>query len=335
MVIVDKTKNILWKLPTFFKREEESNNYKFINSLSSEYLILRNQIAGMKEAVQITTSSGTYLNDLAALFQLYRNPKETDEDLRARVLAYWESNVGGGTKDSIKNAVSSITGLSPASVTINQIKYFDDIFNIANFETTESWVGGAADTTYWYLGDQARRISATGAATATSTLTDSWNASSEDPINDSFQFWLYVEDVTKITSIKLIFTDASTYTATGTITDFVDEGQLFKVNKSEFVLSNVDFDWTGLTDIKFELISTATVFITVDDLNFGIYDYSMIFDLTVEIDADTDLGVLDLIPDIVDDTKSVGVYYRESALSSSDGVFLINLSDYNGVDTLL
>ena len=334
-MVESKTKKILLKLPTFFKKDDNSNNYKFINSLSSEYSVLSNQIDGLKESIQVTTSTSDDLNGLAALFQLNRNPNETDSELRARILAYWESNVGGGTEDSIKNAVSSITGLSADSVVINQLKAFEKLKNIASFETTESWVGGAADTTYWYLGDQARRISATGAVTVNSTLSGTWNLTSEDDLNDSFQFWLYVEDNTKITNINLIFTDESAYTATAPIVDFVDDGQLFKVDKSEFVLSNDNFDWTDITDIKFELISSATVFITVDDLNFGAYDYSMIFTLEIEIDVDTSLDVLELIPDIVDDTKSVGVYYRESVLSSSDGIFLINLSELNGADTLL
>ena len=333
-MVENKTRKILLKLPTFFKKGENDNNYKFINSLSSEYSTLSNQITNLKSEIQIDTATGTYLNELAKLFNITRNGGESDEDLRIRILSYWESNSGGGTKDSITTALSLATGVEKDKIIVTDVKQFDKIKRVANAESDESWTGGTVDTTIYYEGSQSRRLTTTGAQTVSANLNGSWDLTSEDRLNDSVNGYVYIDDITKITELKITFTDSSAYTATIVGSNVVNGwNEIFKLWE-DCTLSNLDFDPTSITNFAIEVTTNDTTFVCFDNLWFGVYDYSLMFDVEIEVEESTDDNALANVNVVTDSTKAAGTYCRNLTLESANNIFLVNLSSINGDDEI-
>lgn len=60
-----------------------------------------------------------------------------------------------------------------------------------------------------------------------------------------------------------------------------------------------------------------------------------IFDLEISVDSESDLSIFDNISSIIYNVKGAGTFYNEFTVSSSDSVFLINISEVNSDDKLL
>ena len=72
------TDKLLDNLPQHMSKDSDSNNYKFLNSLSSSLEDIDNNVSGVKDSIQINTSTGAYLDQLGRLFGLNRLTDETD-----------------------------------------------------------------------------------------------------------------------------------------------------------------------------------------------------------------------------------------------------------------
>lgn len=118
-----KTYKVLRKLPEFFAKEEDTNNYKFINSFDEDLEFMQEQILNMKKACQVETAVGKELDDIGEIFVLSRNPGESDNAYRSRIIGFWPGYAGGGTVWSIRQKVERITGISPDKI---QITDFSD-----------------------------------------------------------------------------------------------------------------------------------------------------------------------------------------------------------------
>jgi hypothetical protein len=103
-----------------FDLEEGTNIHGLAKTFAQEYELADEEIANLLLEIQVSTATGLYLEDIARLFRLYRESGETDEQLRARILAYWESFSGGGTLDAIKKAVASATGKTADDISIDE-----------------------------------------------------------------------------------------------------------------------------------------------------------------------------------------------------------------------
>lgn len=115
-----KVNNILKNLPTFMPIEENSNNYKFILSFSEEFDRVSSNTEGLKNAIQLSTATGTYLDSIGRLFALLRQGGEGDNDFRARIEAYWQGYIRGGVKEALIETTKTLTGSSV-------VDYNDDI----------------------------------------------------------------------------------------------------------------------------------------------------------------------------------------------------------------
>ena len=113
-----KTNDILDNLPTYWKKDSTSKNYKFITSFDDNFQDVSDQTANLKLTIQLNTSTGQALTDLGAIFALNRNADESDNDYRARIKAYWPGFSGGGTIVSIKQTVNRMTGIPEDDVNV-------------------------------------------------------------------------------------------------------------------------------------------------------------------------------------------------------------------------
>ena len=134
-----KTEKILNYLPDFLEKGE-GNNYDFITSFDSEFQDLEDNITGLKESIQLSTSTGTYLDDIGKLFSLTRYSGETDSSYRERIKSFWQSRKGGGTATGIKEALYNLTNTPVSYITVADI---DDMIihvtvPINNFSSSSS-----------------------------------------------------------------------------------------------------------------------------------------------------------------------------------------------------
>lgn len=113
-----KTNNILGYLPTYLKKDSTSNNYKFVTSFNDDFQDVSNQSVNLKRAIQLSTAEGSELDSIGALFLLNRRTDEVDSDYRARIKAFWPGYSGGGTIESIKQAINRMAGVDPDDVII-------------------------------------------------------------------------------------------------------------------------------------------------------------------------------------------------------------------------
>ena len=142
------TNKILENLPGFYAKHSGSINYKIFNSVGNEIDLYKIQQTNLVSEIQIDTATGIYLDGIGALFRLIRQSDETDSAFRARIKAHWQSNVGGGTVEAIRTAISNVMGVNTSAVEIseNELKIgvkitvtdpdawdlFDTAINVAN-----------------------------------------------------------------------------------------------------------------------------------------------------------------------------------------------------------
>lgn len=117
----DKLSKILYYLPKFMNRESTSNNSNFIKSFADEFEVFSQNSTLLKQAIQISTATSTYLDDLGELFSVRRTSGESDDTYKSRILSYWSSLIGGGIDESIKKSVAGALGIESSLITITDI----------------------------------------------------------------------------------------------------------------------------------------------------------------------------------------------------------------------
>ena len=118
MVEETKTTKILDNLPSFM--DKSGNNKDFITSFDEGFQNTQDNIELLKQGIQISTATGTDLDDIGYLFSLDRFSGEADILYRARIKSFWQSNKKGGTNDNILSAVSILLGLEKTSIEVNE-----------------------------------------------------------------------------------------------------------------------------------------------------------------------------------------------------------------------
>lgn len=116
-----KTKDILNNFPSFLKINSDSNNYKLINSYGLELDSITSHNDNLLKTIQLSTSTGSNLDDIAKIFKLLRLDGENDSDLRDRIKAFWQGAIGGGTETSLINMLKLLLNIPESNITITEI----------------------------------------------------------------------------------------------------------------------------------------------------------------------------------------------------------------------
>lgn len=117
---MSKLDNILMQLPHFFDKSVDSNNYQFSKAIGLTFDNLTSNITELKQSIQIDTAEGQNLDDIASLFNIERLNR-TDMQLRNLIQGYWQSRLGGGTKQSIISIVSSVFDIDESNITLTEL----------------------------------------------------------------------------------------------------------------------------------------------------------------------------------------------------------------------
>jgi len=112
------TDKLLDNLPQHMAKDEDSNNYNFFKSLKSSLDNITININGTENSIQLNTATGAYLNAIGKLFSLNRTTNESDTNFRARIKAYFQANIGGGSKPNMKASLANSFGVSEDEITI-------------------------------------------------------------------------------------------------------------------------------------------------------------------------------------------------------------------------
>lgn len=101
-------------LSTAFRKDPDSNNYKLLKVVDSEFSNIEQAINDVKNAHFIDFATGQSLDYLASLFNVRRQLNETDDHFRARIKFAFSKITNMATIDDLKEiiaaALKTITG---------------------------------------------------------------------------------------------------------------------------------------------------------------------------------------------------------------------------------
>ena len=120
-MVEKRTNKVLDRLPSWWRKDLDSNTYGLVKSFAFEYGAISNESYKMQDEVYVNTSTGSYLDALGRIFKLSRRAGETDSQFRTRIIAYWPGFSGGGTKDAIVTTINKITGVPTSDIAVTEI----------------------------------------------------------------------------------------------------------------------------------------------------------------------------------------------------------------------
>jgi len=112
-------KNIIRNLPGLIREGKNLNDWA--DAWNLEFNEIDNTVIAVKNAIQLSTATDLYLDDIGKLFSLSRNVGETDEEFRSRIKAFWPGFSGSGTEEDLKNVINRITGIAVNDIIITDI----------------------------------------------------------------------------------------------------------------------------------------------------------------------------------------------------------------------
>ena len=124
------TDKLLDNLPQHMTKDEDSNNYNFFKSLKSSLDNITININGTENSIQLNTATGAYLDAIGKLFSLNRTTNESDTNFRARIKAYFQANIGGGSKPNMKDALANSFGVPEENITVVISTVSSSIFHL-------------------------------------------------------------------------------------------------------------------------------------------------------------------------------------------------------------
>lgn len=322
-------------LPDYWNRS--GMNEQVLNGYSAELSVLSKNISVMYDQLSIDTATGQSLDEFGFLFRFPRQPGEPDSRYRARLKAYYQIFLNGGTNIGIQKAIALLTDLDESDITVEEVREFKNQLFVANMEPGETWTGTGVDvnTSIFYEGTQSLELSVYGAGVATADLSRNLNLKLNLNTNiESFRFWYYFDDITKITEVVLSFTDG-TETASKTIdvSEFLTSYGLFVVDKDDFTDTS-EIDWSAITGVQISIVANAATVACFDWIEFGVLANTLKFDINVAVDDSLDIDLLNLISTVANIAKAAGTYYRELTFTSFNNYFLLGLSSANGEDKI-
>jgi hypothetical protein len=117
----DHLNNALNNFRGWLEKGEGSNLHGVEKAIIDEYDVADQQNENLVGEIQIETATGQYLDQIGAIFKIARGVGETDDALRARIKAYFQTYSNTATEDAIKNAVFLSTGIPLTGITVTQV----------------------------------------------------------------------------------------------------------------------------------------------------------------------------------------------------------------------
>ena len=94
-------------LSTAYNKSPNSNNYKLLKVLDSEYSNIEQTISDVKYSHFVDYATGKSLDQIASLFNVRRKQNETDEHFRARIKLMASILKGTGTIDDLREIIAT------------------------------------------------------------------------------------------------------------------------------------------------------------------------------------------------------------------------------------
>ena len=107
-------------LSTAFRKDSDSNIYRLLKVIDSEYSNIEQAINDVKNAHFVDFASGKSLDYLATLFGILRQVNESDEHFRARVKFAFSKISDMGTINDIKEIVATTLNTTTSRVVIKE-----------------------------------------------------------------------------------------------------------------------------------------------------------------------------------------------------------------------
>lgn len=324
-------------IPGFWSRA--GKNKQLLKGFSGEISELSKNISQVYDQISIETAKNSSLDEFGLLFKLARNTGESDTLYRNRLKSYFQTFLNSGTIDGIKQSLLLLTQLNEDNIDILPLTEFKPQQFIANMESGETWTGTGVsnDSTYYYEGTQAKRLTSSGAEEIITSLTRTLNLDINKPEDiDTFRIWYHYEDLIKLDNITLSFND-------GTTTASLEVSSSELSTNNDFVLFNkIDFtntstiDWSSIISVSLSAEFNDVSYITFDCLQFGVVSPNLKFGISIEIDETFDDSLLDTIDAAIEKAKAAGTYYnKDKTFTSRDNLFLVNFSEVNGENEIL
>lgn len=113
-----RAKEMLSRLSTAFRKDEDSNNYKVLSVIAEEFDEIEQVIEQLRNSRFVEIATGKSLDYIAKLFNLTRKSEETDEEIRGRLQVELQKYMNYGTLNDILNVIKYFTGLEDKDIKI-------------------------------------------------------------------------------------------------------------------------------------------------------------------------------------------------------------------------
>lgn len=251
-----KTNNILKYLPDFLDRR--SNNRDFITSFDEDYQLAEDNIIILKTDIQLSTASGSSLDNIGLLFDLRRLDGESDFLYRGRIKSFWNANKGGGTEKNLIDAISPILNIDSDKIKIN----------IEEKTEFKGLVDGTFTTTDWALEDEGANLSLSStdwyegisSIQFDGSVGDTFSVAKTFPVLQDFSRYLqhlFSVNVKIPSLIKFIRTEISIYDNLANYVTFYNEQKTTDWLNILLDLNNTPADSLG--DIQWVSIQKVTI----------------------------------------------------------------------------
>ncbi len=143
MAVID---DMISKLSTAFNRSPNSNNYKLLSIIASEYQELSSMLEGVRDAHFIDTATGKNLENIGQLFNCKRLQNETDDSYRARIKVQFRKYASSSTVKEIKEIIAAILNTQTSRIRLRELySYEPAYFDLWVFKQDIESVGLSGD----------------------------------------------------------------------------------------------------------------------------------------------------------------------------------------------
>lgn len=133
--------NILKNLPSWWKKGEDSNNFKYVFSFETSFENIKNDALEFKKGWQINNATNSDLDKIAEIFpNLIRTKDDTDESFRAKIKSYLSIFSGHGSVTDIKTILAFYTGLDTTDIEVEIIREMVIKVHISIDSSTDSTI---------------------------------------------------------------------------------------------------------------------------------------------------------------------------------------------------
>lgn len=111
-------KEMLSRLSTAFRKDEDSNNYRLFAVIADEFDEIEQVIEQIRDSRFVEVATGKSLDYIAKLFNITRIANESDDELRGRLQVELQKYLSSGTINDILNVIKYFTLLENKNIKI-------------------------------------------------------------------------------------------------------------------------------------------------------------------------------------------------------------------------